>query len=85
MELKVSATSKPQLVAGAIAAEIRHSGKVEIDAIGMGAVNQAVKAIAVARGYVVASGIDIACIPSFRDLSIDGIEVTGIRFKVFTR
>lgn len=85
MELKVSATSKPQLVAGAIAAEIRHSGKVEIDAIGMGAVNQAVKAIAVARGYVAASGIDIACIPSFRDLSIDGIEVTGIRFKVFTR
>lgn len=85
MELKVSATSKPQSVAGAIAAEVRHHGKIEVDAIGMAAVNQAVKAIAIARGYVAAGGLDILCIPSFVELEVGNEEYTGIRFRVFTR
>src|ERR1700682_4941703 len=71
--LKVSATSKPVAVAGAM------------QAIAAGAINQAVKAIAISRGYVAAGGIDLVCIPSFIDISIDGEERTGIRLLVESR
>ena len=80
--LKVSATSKPVAVAGAIAGVIRSAGKVEVQAIGAGAVNQAVKAIAIARGYLAPGGIHVFCVPSFIDLSINGEERTGIRLLV---
>ena len=80
--LKVSATSKPVAVAGAIAGVVRSQTRVEVQAIGAGAINQAVKAIAISRGYVAAGGIDLVCIPSFIDISIDGEERTGIRLLV---
>ena len=83
--LKVSATSKPVAVAGAIAGVIRSQGKVEVQAIGAGAINQAIKAIAISRGYVAPAGIEIVCVPSFIDISIDGEERTGIRLLVEVR
>jgi len=83
--LKVSATSKPVAVAGAIAGVVRTQHRVEVQAIGAGAINQAVKAIAISRGYVAAGGIDLVCIPSFIDISIDGEERTGIRLLVEQR
>src|SRR5215471_18173457 len=83
--LKVSATSKPVAVAGAIAGVVRAQQKVEVQAIGAGAINQAIKAIAISRGYVAPGGLDLVCIPSFIDISIDGEERTGIRLIVETR
>ena len=83
--LKVSASSKPVAVAGAIAGVIRSQGKVEVQAIGAGAINQAIKAIAISRGYVAPAGIEIVCVPSFIDISIDGEERTGIRLLVEVR
>ena len=83
--LKVAATSKPVLVAGAIAGVIRTQSRVEVHAIGAAAVNQAVKAIAISRGYVAPEGLDLVCIPSFIDLSLDGQEKTGIRLLVVVR
>src|SRR5712691_1807589 len=83
--LKVSATSKPVAVAGAIAGVIRSKGRVEVQAIGAGAINQAVKAIAISRGYVAPGGLDLVCIPAFIDISIDGEERTGIRLLVESR
>jgi stage V sporulation protein S len=83
--LKVSATSKPVSVAGAIAGVIRSQHRVEVQAIGAGAINQAIKAIAISRGYVAPGGIDLVCIPSFIDISIDGEERTGIRLLIESR
>jgi stage V sporulation protein S len=83
--LKVGATSKPVLVAGAIAGVIRSQNRVEVHAIGAGAVNQAIKAIAISRGYVAPGGLDLVFIPSFIDLSLDGQERTGIRLLVEVR
>src|SRR5438045_5456469 len=83
--LKVSATSKPVAVAGAIAGVIRSKGRVEVQAIGAGAINQAVKAIAISRGDVAPGGLDLVCIPAFIDISIDGEERTGIRLLVESR
>ena len=73
--LKVSATSKPVAVAGAIAGVIRSKGRVEVQAIGAGAINQA----------VAPGGLDLVCIPAFIDISIDGEERTGIRLLVESR
>ncbi len=83
--LKVGATSKPVSVAGAIAGVIRSQSRVEVHAIGAGAVNQAIKAIAISRGYVAPGGLDLVCIPSFIDLLLDGQERTGIRLLVEVR
>ena len=80
--LKVSASSKPNLVAGALAAMIRENGAVEIQTIGAGALNQAVKAVAIARGFIAPSGIDIVCIPAFADVEIDGEKRTAIKLIV---
>ncbi|MCL2664706.1 MAG: stage V sporulation protein S [Defluviitaleaceae bacterium] len=83
--LKVSAKSEPKSVAGAIAAIVRTGEPVEMQAIGAAAVNQAVKSIAVARGYVAPNGIDLVSIPSFSQLEVDGNEKTSIRFLVEKR
>lgn len=83
--LKVSATSQPVKVAGAIAGVVRTEHRVEIQAIGAGAINQAIKAIAISRGYVAATGLDLVCVPSFIDISIDGEGRTGIRLMVEVR
>jgi stage V sporulation protein S len=83
--LKVAATSKPVSVAGAIAGVIRTQSRVEIHAIGAGALNQAIKAIAISRGYLAPAGVEVVCIPSFIDLSLGGQERTGIRLLVEVR
>jgi stage V sporulation protein S len=83
--LKVSATSKPSAVAGAIAGVMREKGRAEVQAIGAGAVNQAVKAIAIARGYLAPSGLDVVCIPSFTDVMINNEERTALRLIVESR
>lgn len=80
--LHVAAHSNPAAVAGAIAGNIREHKTCEIQAIGAGAINQTVKAIAIARGYVAPSGINLACVPAFIDIMIDGEERTAIRFVV---
>ncbi|MEM5686908.1 stage V sporulation protein SpoVS [Bacillus cereus] len=83
--LKVKATSVPNSVAGALAGVIRERGTAEIQAIGAGALNQAVKAVAVARGFVAPSGLDLICIPAFTDIMIDGEERTAIKLTVEPR
>ena len=83
--LKVAAKSNPKSVAGAIASVFREEGKVELQAIGAGAINQAVKAIAISRGYVASSGVDLVCIPAFTDIEIDGEERTAIKFIVMSK
>lgn len=80
--MKVASTTNPASLAGAIATSVTAEGKAEIRAIGAGAVNQAVKAIAVARGYVAASGKNLVCTPGFTTVVTDGEERTGIRFTV---
>ena len=83
--LRVSAKSKPNTVAGAVAGVIREKGEVEVQTVGAGALNQAVKAIAIARGFLIPSGIEIVCVPSFSDIEIDGNERTAIRLVVTPR
>ncbi len=83
--LKVSATSNAIRAAGALANTIRQQGEAEIQAIGPKAVNQTVKAIAIARSYLASSGIDLVAIPSFVDVEIDGEPRTAIRFLVKPR
>jgi len=80
--LKVSAKSSPNSVAGALAGVLREKGGAEIQAIGAGAINQAIKAVAIARGFVAPSGVDLVCIPAFTDIEIDGEERTAIRLIV---
>ncbi|MBU0495414.1 MAG: stage V sporulation protein S [Chloroflexi bacterium] len=83
--LKVSGSSRPTAVAGAIAGVIRSGQRAEVQAIGAGAVNQAIKAVAIARGYLAPAGVDLVCIPAFIDVLIDGMERTAIRLVVETR
>jgi stage V sporulation protein S len=83
--LKVASNSNPKAVAGALAGVIREKGKVELQAIGAAAVNQAIKAIAIARGYISPSGVDLICVPAFTDIDIEGEERTAIKFIVEPR
>lgn len=83
--LKVSANSLPKSVAGAIAAIVRDEKAVEIQTIGAGAVNQAIKSVAIARGYVAPNGIELVCIPAFSQLDVDGEIKTSIKFSVEKR
>lgn len=83
--LKVSAQSKPKSVAGALAAVLREKGSAEVQAVGAGAVNQAVKAIAITRGFVAPNGMDIIAIPAFAEIQIDGEDRTAIKFIVEPR
>lgn len=81
--IKVSAQSRSTAVAGAVAGMIRERGMAEVQAIGAGAVNQAIKAIAIARGYLQEDGIAIVCAPRFTAVSIEGAERTAVRFTVW--
>ena len=80
--LKVSSKSNPNSVAGAIAGMIKEYGKVELQTIGAGALNQAIKSIAIARGFVAPTGVELTCSPAFTEVSIDNEEKTGIRFTI---
>ena len=83
--LKVSSKSKSTSVAGALAGVIRERGTCELQSIGAGALNQAVKAVAIARGIVAPGGIDLVCIPAFKEIQIEGVERTAIRLIVEPR
>ncbi|MCX7842432.1 MAG: stage V sporulation protein S [Clostridia bacterium] len=83
--LKVSAKSNPNSIAGALAGVIREKGSAEIQAIGAGALNQAVKAVAIARGFVAPSGLELICIPAFTDVLIEGEDRTAIKLIVEPR
>jgi len=82
--IKVSAKSRSTAVAGAIAGVIRDRSEAEVQAIGAGAVNQAVKAMAIARGYLERDELDINFQPYFIDVDIDGQERTAVRFSVYS-
>jgi len=83
--LKVSSNSSPNKVAGALAGVLRENGNAELQAVGAGALNQGVKAVAIARGFVAPSGVDLICIPAFTDIEIDGEERTAIKLIVEPR
>ena len=80
--LKVSAKSNPNSVAGALAAVLRERENAELQAVGAGAINQAIKAVAIARSYLKSSEIDLTCVPSFIDVEINGNERTGISLAI---
>lgn len=80
--LKASTKSNPNNLAGAIAGVLKEDDKVEIQAIGAGALNQAIKAIAIARGYVAPSGVDLICVPAFTGVEVEGEDKTGIKLIV---
>ena len=83
--LKVSAKSNPNAVAGALAAALRERDRAEMQAVGAGAINQAVKAVAIARSYLKEGGIDLVCVPSFITVEISEHERTGISLTVERR
>ena len=82
--IKVSARSRSTAVAGAIAGVIRENRYADVQAIGASAVNQAIKATAIARGYLREDGIDIVCVPLFTEVDIQGLERTAVRITVWT-
>lgn len=85
-KLKVSSKSNPNSIAGMIAALIKEGkNNITLQAIGAGAVNQAVKAIATSRGFVASQGINLICIPAFQQIDIDGDKRTGIKFILEVR
>lgn len=81
--LKVSSKSSPASVAGAIAGMVKDGVPVNLQAIGAGAVNQAIKAVAIARGFLIPTGVDISCAPTFADIIINGDSRTAIRIAVY--
>lgn len=81
-KLKVSTRSNPNSVAGALAGVVRDRGTVEVQVVGAGALNQAIKAVAIARGFVDAAGIDLVCTPAFTEIDIDGESRTAIRLII---
>lgn len=81
--LKVSSKSSPASVAGAIAGMVKDGVPVNMQCVGAGAVNQAIKAMAIARGFLIPSGFDISCAPVFSDILIDGESRTAIRLSVY--
>lgn len=83
--LRVSTKSNPNSVVGALAGVLREKGTAELQAVGAGALNQAVKAVAIARGFVAPSGIDLVCVPAFADIEIDGEERTAIKLIIESR
>lgn len=83
--LKISSKSNPNSVAGAIAGLVKETNRAEMQAIGAGALNQAVKAVAIARGFVAPSGVDLVCVPAFAEVEVEGEGRTGIRLVVESR
>lgn len=80
--LKISSKSDPNAIAGAIAGVLAEKGRVEMQAVGAGAVNQAVKAVAIARGFVASLGIDLICVPAFTTINIENEDRTAMKFIV---
>ncbi|MEA5079536.1 MAG: stage V sporulation protein S [Anaerolineaceae bacterium] len=80
--IKVKANSRTAAVAGAIAGVMREHKHADIQAIGAGAVNQAIKALVLAKGYLAEDGISVACVPEFVDVEIDGKVRTAIKLTV---
>jgi stage V sporulation protein S len=83
--IKVSSESRTSAVAGAVAGVVREHGRAEVQAIGAGAVNQAVQAVAIARGYLQEDGIEVVCLPEFTSVDISGKERTAIKLVVEPR
>ena len=83
--LKVSSKSNPNSVAGALANAFREKGTVEIQAVGAGALNQAIKAVIIARGYVAPMGYNLSIVPSFSDVTINGMDKTAIKLLIETK
>ena len=83
--LKISSKSNPNSVAGAIAGLLKESQRAEMQAIGAGALNQAVKAVAIARGFVAPSGVVLVCIHAFAEVEVEGEDRTGIKLIIETR
>jgi stage V sporulation protein S len=83
--IRVATRSKPTAVAGAIAASVRQTSEASVQAIGPMAVNQAMKAIAVAQSYLAVDGLTIVCVPSFIEVSVDNGTRTAMRFHVESR
>ena len=83
--LKISSKSNPNSVAGAIAGLVKENDRAEMQAIGAGALNQAIKAVAIARGFVAPSGVDLVCVPAFAEVEVEGEETTGIKLIVEAR
>ena len=83
--IKVAATSRPTAVAGAIAATVRKTNRASVQAIGPPAVNQAIKAIAVARGYLASDGLTVVCIPTLIEIPVNGEKRTAMRLLVEPR
>lgn len=81
--LKVSSKSSPASVAGAIAGMVKDGVPVNIQSVGAGAVNQAIKAVAIARGFLIPTGVDISCAPTFADININGESRTAIRIAIY--
>jgi len=81
--LKLSSKSSPASVAGAIAGMVKDGVPVNIQSVGAGAVNQAIKAVAIARGFLIPTGVDISCAPTFADININGESRTAIRIAVY--
>ena len=83
--LKVSGKSNPSSVAGALTGVIKEHGNAEIQAVGAAALNQTVKAIAIARGFLAPTGVDLMCTPAFTEIEIHGVEKTAIKIIVETK
>ena len=83
--LKISSKSNPNSIAGAIAGLVKESSRAEMQAIGAGALNQAVKAVAIARGFVAPTGVDLVCIPAFAEVQVEGEDRTGMKLIVESR
>ncbi len=83
--IKVSSKSRATAVAGAIAAVIRESRQVQVQAVGPGALNQAMKAVAIARSYLIQDGLDLAVVPTFAEVEINGEVRTALRLYVESR
>ncbi|MDD3520011.1 MAG: stage V sporulation protein S [Actinomycetota bacterium] len=83
--LKVSANTRPNSIAGAIAGIIREEGRVQVQTIGAAALNQTIKGIAIARGYIAPTGKEVICIPFFKDIEVNGETKTAIVLTVETK
>ncbi len=83
--LKISSKSNPNSVAGAIAGLVKENDRAEMQAIGAGALNQAIKAVAIARGFVAPTGVDLVCVPAFAEVQVEGEDRTGIKIVVESR
>ena len=83
--MRVSARSNPNAVAGAFAAVVREEGSAEVLVVGAGALNQAMKAVAIARGFMAEAGVDLVCVPEFTEVEIDSVVRTALRLIVQPR